>query len=204
MTDDSQKLREAEADWLKNQMNLQGISNLELHQRLGKAGFQGRPNNISMWTTARTSIPNEWLGVLATILCPDAAERRAIDMFSDRMPYLRPLFKSVEPTADEPTRNRLTPHAEPHPSLADANSPAEIYYIAKRGKLKGKMFVPHRNRNGKFQGGYSRFKKDIEEFDSLADLSARLRSNPEFKIRMSPTDTIGPPSLIASDSLVFE
>lgn len=82
--------------------------------------------------------------------------------------------------------------------------PERIYYVAKRGNLKGERFVLHRNRKGKYQGGVSRFRRDIEEFDSIEGVWMRLKSDPDFKLRMSPEKSSGPPSLISRDSIVFE
>lgn len=195
MTLPKEEIRNREAKWLIQAMNRSGLSNADLHERLGRAGFEGGENNVTMWKTARTAIPHEWLIEVIKSVSEGDPESTIIAMYSRRFPYLRPYFK--ECALDEILNSERDKGRE-------ERTPREISFYPKRGNKKGEKHVPHKNRNGKYQGGVSRFSKDIEEFDSLADLWAQLQSNPDFKVRMSPEDRSGPPSLIKRDSLVLD
>ena len=189
------EFRELESAWMTEQMKCLGMSNSRLHEKLVAVGFNGRVNNITMWKTARTSIPHEWLSDVIRILASNDPEPLIVAMYSNRFPYLRPYFKKVEKVFLD-----LKSDSAQDPD----NVPKGLYYIPKSGIHQGIRFLPHRNRKGFFQGGVSRFSKDIEEFESFEALWHRISANPEFKVRMAPEDKITPPSLIRKDSLVIE
>ena len=192
---DVDEIRELESAWMTEQMKCLGMSNSRLHERLVAVGFTGRVNNITMWKTSRTSIPHEWLVDVVRLLASDEPEPLIVEMYSKRFPYLRPYFKDVEKVVLDLSSD----------SARDSdNLPQGIYYIPKSGIHQGIRFVPHRNRKGFFQGGISRFSKDIEEFESFEALWHRISVDPEFKVRMAPEDKRTPPSLIRKDSLVIE
>lgn len=204
MQETRKDIREAEAAWVKEQMNRHGMSNAEVHDRLSQAGFEGQANNVTMWITARTSIPAEWFIELIRIFSPEEESRLVPEMLSQRMPYLRPYLQIPNAVPGE-AADSAKPSVD-RSSLAEQNrrTPSAIYYVARVGRHKGGRFVPHKNRKGNYQGGISRFSRDIEEFESLQDLWKRLSTDSDFKVRMAPQQGSGPASLISRDSMIIE
>lgn len=204
MAESKQDRRNIEARWLRDQMTKCGLSNTELHEQLVAAGFEGQLNNIAMWTTARTSIPNEWLGKVVETVNPADATWLAAEKYSERMPFLRPYFRPIKSPLQSKKHEVRSLEDHLDKSRDSRKAPTRIYYVAKRGKHKGAVFALHKNRKGNFQGGISRFKSDAEEFESIQELWERIIADPDFKVRMSPEKNSGPPSLISRESLVIE
>lgn len=189
-----QKIREKEAEWLRSAMNRRGLSNSDIHAALKSVGFEGQESNVTMWKTGRTAIPNEWLVEIIKAVAWEDPESLIIEMYSRRLPYLKPYFKKVKKRRLDQNYGNVSGSERP---------PTKITFFPKHGKNKGIRHVPHTNRHGKFQGGVSRFARDIEEFDSISALWNRIQSDPDFKVRMSPEDRSGPPSLVRRESLVI-
>lgn len=192
MNIDKDEIRRAEAEWLKDRIKRLGLSHLELHNRLVEFGFDGHINNITLWGTERTSIPNEWLIRLIEILEPDNVAQTVVQKYSARMPFLGPYFKDFDEVS-----------ASPASRIGKKKTP-ELYYVVRVGDKAGDRYYPHKNRKGYYQGGKSRFREDIEEFESIEKLWKRMQDDKSFKVRMSPKDKSRPPSLIAQDSIVVD
>jgi hypothetical protein len=185
------ELREVEAKWLADGMKRRGISNSALHSAVVSEGFEGKENNITMWRTARAPIPNEWLHAVVKAVEPEDYEQVVVAFYARRFPFLRPYLKEGKPIEIEVEQDRT-------------EAPTNIYYYPTSGKFAGQRFVPHKNRSGKYHGGVSRYSQDLELFETLDEVWERLQTGDDFKLRMSPESGGGPPSLVATSSLVFE
>ncbi|NHA14152.1 hypothetical protein [Thioalkalivibrio sp. XN279] len=184
-----------EAEWLVGRMNLAGVGNADLQQSLQENGWTGQPNNIANWRNGSSPIPSPLVPLIvkATGLDPEIGEGKVevIRFFRHRYPFLATYLQDPGPSESRKD------------SGAKARTPTPVYY-ARRGVLKGKRFVPHRNRDGFFVAGTSRFEKDQVTFETLKELVDALAANPDLRVRMAPEDQSAPPSLITQRSLAWE
>lgn len=186
-------IRNEEASWLQEAMNRSGTGNLKLHQKLEDVGFDGFPNNISMWRKAKTQIPDRWAPDVCKLLFPESADTEIVNFLRRRHPEfseyinLKSGAEKISENLKQPTLNKLM----------------KITYIPKNGTHRGVKFIPFVNKLGKYQGGVDRFKESIEEFNSIQELLGRLNANDDFKVRMMhPDNPAVAPSLIKKDSLI--
>ena len=184
-----------EAKWLIERMNLAGVGNADLQESLQKDGWTGQPNNIANWRNGSSRIPSTLVPLIvkATGLDPVIGEGKieVIRFFRHRYPFLAAYLQDTPPLESRKQ------------SEATSHSRTPVYY-ARRGVLKGKRFVPHRNRDGMFVAGTTRFEKDQVKFETLEELVGALGVNPDLRVRMAPEDESAPPSLITQRSLAWE
>lgn len=184
-----------EANWLIGRMNHAGVGNAELQKSLQEDGWAGQPNNIANWRNGSSRMPSPLVPLIvkATGLNPEIGEGKAevIRFFRNRYPFLAAYLQDPGPSES------------PKNSGAKARTRTPVYY-ARRGVLKGKRFVPHRNRDRLFVAGTSRFEKDQVTFKTLEELVDALALNPDLRVRMAPEDESAPPSLITQRSLAWE
>jgi hypothetical protein len=186
----------SEAQWLVERMNSAGVGNTGLHESLQYSGWNGGPNNIANWRNGTSRIPSRLVPLIvkATGLDPEIGEGKAevIRFYRNRYPFLEPYMQQVA---------EVKPPKREH---TKAGTPTPVYY-ARHGSLQGKRFLPHRNRDGRFVAGTSRFEKDQVTFATLWELVEALRANPDLKVRMAcEGDESAPPSLITQRSLAWE
>jgi hypothetical protein len=185
-----------EAEWLVERMNVAGLGNTALHESLQKSGWHGQPNNIANWRSGASRIPSPLISLIikATGLDPETGEGKAevIGFFRNRYPFLGPYLQDTRVAKSRKS------------SGLEARTPMPVYY-ARHGALQGKRFVPHRNRDGRFVAGTSRFEKDQATFTTLEELVEALNANPDLKVRMACEECdSAPPSLIRQRSLAWE
>jgi len=184
-----------EANWLVEQMNQAGVGNADLQKSLQADGWTGQPNNIANWRNGSSRIPSPLVPLIikATGLDPEIGKGKAevIRFFRNRYPFLAAYLQ--DPGLSE----------SPEDPAVKTRTRTPVYY-ARRGALKGKRFIPHRNRDGLFVAGTSRFEKDQVTFETLEELVDALGADPELRVRMAPEDESAPPSLITQRSLAWE
>lgn len=192
MNDDT-FVREAEAAWLRQEMNRTGLGNQQLHEALSGLGWAGTVNNVSNWRGGLTPIPDSLVPQLIRVFGRDPASdglTEVVHFYGRRYPFLLPFLREPSP---EVTR--------PSPS---SRRPEPVYY-GRRGAHQGQRYVLYQDASGQYVAGTSRFEVDKQAFGRKDDLFRALKANPELRVRMVPEKAPGtPPSLIHQRSLVWE